>query len=725
MPVQLETGGKFNPIKQFQQVTGRVEGQLSKLGLTTRDVSVLMGAGLAGGVAFAARELVRFGAAAVEASSALREQQSASQAIFDLSHDLVGAFSEQAAAIGLSERAALQATTTFGGFFQNLGFGEEESAKLAVGFTSLAADLASFFNIDTETATQRLISGLRGEQEAVERLNVNINEKLVLDRAMKDSEVETADAVTLGEKARARANIILEQTVVAQGDVLRTSESLANRQRELNAEWENSKAALGDALLPVVNTVTQALTDQLNSLRALDDGFKRTGDSVTLFGIGYRNVIDGEDTNVIQKLKDLWGGWSDEADDAADTSDELASAQETLATAELKVADATEASTEALENVTKARKRLARALEDQTRNVERAEDRLARAIEDSELRVDAAERNLAEAFEDRTERIADAERDLEQTRIQGARSVRDARERLEDFDREANEREVDAERNLINLRKERTRAILNANVALSAAKRAGDAEAINAARLALKDAQNKDTINEAERELAQERKDRKLERERLERELSETIVDVRRQEADAQRELAQTIEDTNERIEDAERSLADARRDGARQVEDAQRALNDAIREGKERVDDARDSLEEYEGKAIAAAKATKRLKNEMKDLDKIAMKLAEDFFDPELSGAFAELMGRQHGGPVVGGRPYLIGEAGPELMVPGRSGSVVSNDQLIAVLEKMAANNGGSSQPGIGQMVVQVPHQDPRVLANELAYRLLRGVVR
>jgi len=34
-------------------------------------------------------------------------------------------------------------------------------------------------------------------------------------------------------------------------------------------------------------------------------------------------------------------------------------------------------------------------------------------------------------------------------------------------------------------------------------------------------------------------------------------------------------------------------------------------------------------------------------------------------------------GGSVMGGRPYIVGERGPELMVPGRSGAVVPNDQL------------------------------------------------
>ena len=37
----------------------------------------------------------------------------------------------------------------------------------------------------------------------------------------------------------------------------------------------------------------------------------------------------------------------------------------------------------------------------------------------------------------------------------------------------------------------------------------------------------------------------------------------------------------------------------------------------------------------------------------------------------------RQQGGPVQAGRPYVVGEAGPELIVPSRSGYVIPNSQL------------------------------------------------
>ena len=47
---------------------------------------------------------------------------------------------------------------------------------------------------------------------------------------------------------------------------------------------------------------------------------------------------------------------------------------------------------------------------------------------------------------------------------------------------------------------------------------------------------------------------------------------------------------------------------------------------------------------------------------------------------------GRQHGGPVSAGRPYLVGEAGPEVFMPSSSGSVASNKSLPTAEEIGAA---------------------------------------
>ncbi len=81
--------------------------------------------------------------------------------------------------------------------------------------------------------------------------------------------------------------------------------------------------------------------------------------------------------------------------------------------------------------------------------------------------------------------------------------------------------------------------------------------------------------------------------------------------------------------------------------------------------------------------------------------------------GFFSFLTGglkkRATGGPVSGGESYLVGERGPELFVPGRSGAIVPNDQL----------GGGSTN-----VVVNVDAKGTKVEGDDTSSRQLGTVI-
>lgn len=68
--------------------------------------------------------------------------------------------------------------------------------------------------------------------------------------------------------------------------------------------------------------------------------------------------------------------------------------------------------------------------------------------------------------------------------------------------------------------------------------------------------------------------------------------------------------------------------------------------------------------------------------------------------GAIAGLF-RAEGGPVVSGQPYIVGERGPELFVPGASGQVVPNAALRSPSIVPAAVNGRDSAPYAAQPII------------------------
>ena len=58
---------------------------------------------------------------------------------------------------------------------------------------------------------------------------------------------------------------------------------------------------------------------------------------------------------------------------------------------------------------------------------------------------------------------------------------------------------------------------------------------------------------------------------------------------------------------------------------------------------------------------------------------------------SFAGVFGRASGGPATGGAPYLVGERGPELFVPGTNGGVMSNNDLRNAMGSASGSGGGA----------------------------------
>lgn len=190
---------------------------------------------------------------AAQAASDLGESTSKATVVFGQAVDQVLEFGETSAtSLGLSEQAALEAAGTFGNLFVALGTTKQQAADLAPDVVSLAGDLASFNNLAVDETLEKLRSGLVGEIEPLRSLGISFGAAEVEAKAMELGLVAANGEITEGAKLQARWALILEQSGTAQGDFARTSEGLANQQRILTAEFQNSVATLGAALLPAL-----------------------------------------------------------------------------------------------------------------------------------------------------------------------------------------------------------------------------------------------------------------------------------------------------------------------------------------------------------------------------------------------------------------------------------------------------------------------------------------
>lgn len=273
-------------------------------------------------VAFAGLQLGSFLKDAVGAASDLGETTLKVTQIFG--SDALPALEEFAAAaaksLGQSKQSALDAAATFGVFGKSAGLTGRDLAGFSTEMVQLASDLASFGNTSPEEAIEAIGAALRGESEPIRRYGVLLDDATLRNRALALGLIKTTkEALTPQQRVLAAQAEILAQTSDAQGDFARTSDGLANQQRILRAELENSKAVLGEALLPAATAVVTFLnTTGIPAFRdfagAVKDAFTQIAASVTgAAGFGETVAVEigkafgwAEDDSRTQKMADVF-----------------------------------------------------------------------------------------------------------------------------------------------------------------------------------------------------------------------------------------------------------------------------------------------------------------------------------------------------------------------------------------------------------------------------------
>ncbi len=193
-------------------------------------------------------------------------------------------------ALGVSSRAALEAAGTYGNLFQAFGIGRIESAKMSTRLVELAADMASFNNVPIEDALTALRSGLSGETEPLKRFGVALNDVRLRQEALNLGIYNGQGVLSVAQKSQAAYALILRDTALQQGDVARTADGLANQKKFLAAQVEDLSGTFGAVLMPVMINVVGIIRNQvLPNLQKFIEAFKTLSPTaiVTAIQIGF------------------------------------------------------------------------------------------------------------------------------------------------------------------------------------------------------------------------------------------------------------------------------------------------------------------------------------------------------------------------------------------------------------------------------------------------------
>lgn len=137
------------------------------------------------------------------------------------------------------------------------GFGvaSDRAYIMSKNLTQLTYDLASFYNISTSDAFQKLESGISGELEPLRRLGYDLSMARLQQEAYNLGIDRSVTSMTQAEKAELRYYAIMTQVTNAQGDMARTLEAPANQLRILQTQVEQATRALGNLFLPILKAI--------------------------------------------------------------------------------------------------------------------------------------------------------------------------------------------------------------------------------------------------------------------------------------------------------------------------------------------------------------------------------------------------------------------------------------------------------------------------------------
>jgi hypothetical protein len=206
--------------------------------------------------------LAAIGVKSAKMASDLNEETSKTGIVFGDASASVIEFSKTAAkSLGQSETEALKAAGTFGVLGQAAGLTGTDLKDMALQFTTLATDLASFNNTSPEDAVLALGAGLRGEAEPLRRYGILLDDATLRQKALALGLVKTTkEALSPQNKSLAAQALILEKSSLQQGNFALTSKDAANQQRIMAAEVKNAQINIGKGFLPVMVAATGLLS---------------------------------------------------------------------------------------------------------------------------------------------------------------------------------------------------------------------------------------------------------------------------------------------------------------------------------------------------------------------------------------------------------------------------------------------------------------------------------
>ena len=320
--IEAQTKAYYEELKKMQQqtksATSVVEAQTNKIKNAFSKIGKVVG------LALSVTAIINFGKSCIELGSDLAEVQNVVDVTFGAMSETINQFARNALEeFGLSETSAKKYTSTMGAMLKSMGFTTQAAADMSMEITGLAADMASFYNLSSETAFEKIRAGISGETEPLKQLGINMSVANLEAFALSQGINKAYNAMTQQEQAMLRYNYLMQVKADAQGDFARTSDGWANQVRVLTERFNALKAAIGQGLIAVLTPVIKVLNNLLAKILTVTDAFSN-----------FIAKITGKNKRTVTTV----GNIGDAADSAAGSMEDVGTATTSAGNAAKKAA---------------------------------------------------------------------------------------------------------------------------------------------------------------------------------------------------------------------------------------------------------------------------------------------------------------------------------------------------------------------------------------------------
>lgn len=207
--------------------------------------------------------------------------------------------------VGIDPAEWMRNQGVFNTIITGFGVAGDKAAYMSQNLTQLGYDLASFYNIDFESAMQKVQSGIAGELEPLRRLGYDLSVARLEQERLNLGIDKSVSSMTQAEKSQLRYYAMMTQVTQVQGDMARTLEQPANMLRVLRAQLEQCARAIGNLFIPI-------LTKVLPIAIAVADGLRQIISAIAgLFGVTLNtpdwNASIGNATSGTEDIADNMG----------------------------------------------------------------------------------------------------------------------------------------------------------------------------------------------------------------------------------------------------------------------------------------------------------------------------------------------------------------------------------------------------------------------------------